>query len=451
MKGTVGFAREIPETVTPPGERIVLESAVCAGCACLCDDIRATFRDGRASEVKGACRQGEAWFEELLPLQVSAVVAGMPTGLEDALRESRRLLEASEAPLFLVGGNLTTEALRAAVHLAEACEATWSPLPAPSPAEERSGVDAPEFSATLGEVRGTADLVVFWRSDPQRTHPRHLERFSFFPPLLDGSRRSLIVVDTMSSEENLTLEHATEVLGFEAPAERGTAVDTEIIRGLRCLLERAEGPDPESPLALVIDALARRLEGSRHAHFFLGESVASCPALWGQLQRLAAGSRPGRRVTASALRGPGNLRGLLEVPTWLTGCSTTMALHGSGPVFIPGHLDGNRTPRKGAADLMVLLGVDSGSLTAEARQVIAETPRIVVGSIVDRRAPVSIRTPGLDPRLSAGVIRSDGLPLTLDGRSGQGSPTADPTVAILQRLGVGTEGDERAGPTRRVP
>jgi formylmethanofuran dehydrogenase subunit B len=374
----------------------------------------------------------------------------MPAGLHEALEEARRLLATSDAPVFLVGGGLTTEALRAAVQLALAHEATWSPVPGPSLAEERSGLDAPEFGATLGEVRGTADLVIFWRADPQRTHPRHLERFSFFPPLLDGSLRSLVVVDTMSAEENLTVEHAAEVLGFEAPGDRGSAVDTEIVRGLRCLLERAESPDAESSLALVIEALARRLGESRHAHFFLGDSAAACPALWGQLQRLAAGSRPGRRVTVSALQGPGNLRGLLEVPAWLTGCSTKMVLRGGGPVLLPGSLGGNQILRDGAADLVVLLGADPASLTAESRRLLAETRRIVVGPGVDRKAPVSIRIPGLDPRLSAGVIRSDGLHLTLDGRSRQGSPTADPAVAILQHLEAGPQRSGRSGSAGRA-
>ena len=39
-----------------------------------------------------------------------------------------------------------------------------------------------KVSASLGEVKNRADVVVFWGSDPVVTHPRHFERYSVDPP-----------------------------------------------------------------------------------------------------------------------------------------------------------------------------------------------------------------------------------------------------------------------------
>ena len=70
---------------------------------------------------------------------------------------------------------------------------------------KRSG----RVSATLGEVRHRADLVVFWSVDPVSTHPRHLERYSVEPrgrfvPEGRGAR-AVVVLD---AERSATAERA---------------------------------------------------------------------------------------------------------------------------------------------------------------------------------------------------------------------------------------------------
>ena len=63
-------------------------------------------------------------------------------------------------------------------------------------------------SATLGEVKNRADVVVFWGADPVVSHPRHWQRYSveprgrFIPQGRAG--RTVIVVDqqrTATAEE----------------------------------------------------------------------------------------------------------------------------------------------------------------------------------------------------------------------------------------------------------
>ena len=55
-------------------------------------------------------------------------------------------------------------------------------------------------SATLGEVKNRADVVVFWGVDPVVTHPRHAERYSVDPPgrfVPEGrAGRTVIVADS---------------------------------------------------------------------------------------------------------------------------------------------------------------------------------------------------------------------------------------------------------------
>jgi formylmethanofuran dehydrogenase subunit B len=425
---------EAASTTRPDDEREpALDGAVCAGCGCLCDDIGLRFAAGKVASMERACELGQAWFRGLEPLAAEALVQGKAATLERAIAAAADLLRGARAPVIAGLCELTVEALREAVLLAESLPAVLAPHPA-LPGAARAGLDAPEVTATLGEVRGTADLVIFWRADPARTHPRHLERYSLEPPLVAGGKRAIAVVEVLGPEENATAGHAGSVLVFES-AGHGLAADIEIVRTARMRLERGDDAPVPPDLRLAVEGLERLLDQARHAHVVLGGRASRASALANEFHLLAARLRPGRRLTVSALPPPGNARGAVEVLAWQTGrAGTTLFRERGAAVDLSGALDFPALLAREAADLVLAAGLDPTTLDGAARKAYARSARVVIGRELDPAAAVSIRIPGLDPRLSATVVRADGIHLTLNGRSAGPWPAADPACELLAAL-----------------
>ncbi len=99
----------------------VVKNATCTFCGCVCDDIELHADDVRIVETKRACILGEAWFknhtaERLYP---DALVDGREATVEEAVEAAARFLHAADMPLVYGLSNVTCEAQREAVFLAE--------------------------------------------------------------------------------------------------------------------------------------------------------------------------------------------------------------------------------------------------------------------------------------------------------------------------------------------
>ena len=159
----------------------------------------------------------------------------------------RRSWGGARMPLVYGLGQTTCEAQRVAVALAETIGAVIdSAGPLLDGASGLAFQARGASTATLGDVRDRADVVVIWRADPATTHPRLLERLR-----LPDANRELIVVD---ERRTATAEEADTFI--ELPADR----DVEALWTLRALVR-------EAPVAsdAPLDDLAARLRGSRSA------------------------------------------------------------------------------------------------------------------------------------------------------------------------------------------
>ena len=100
-------------------------------------------------------------------------------------------------PLVYLAPGLTCEAQREGVALADALRAALDTITSDTAmgailaAQERG-----RASATLGEARHRADVVVWWGVDPARAYPRYGERYAPLPPGLyvPGGRASRTVI-----------------------------------------------------------------------------------------------------------------------------------------------------------------------------------------------------------------------------------------------------------------
>jgi formylmethanofuran dehydrogenase subunit B len=99
----------------------IVKNATCTFCGCVCDDIELHADGARITKAKNACSLGESWFRNhhAEPAYPEALVNGQPASLDAALEEAARLLHTAHMPLVYGLSNVTCEAQREAVKLAE--------------------------------------------------------------------------------------------------------------------------------------------------------------------------------------------------------------------------------------------------------------------------------------------------------------------------------------------
>jgi formylmethanofuran dehydrogenase subunit B len=101
--------------------KTIVKNATCTFCGCVCDDIELHAEGERIVETKRACSLGESWFkhhtaERLYP---DALVDGQPATVDEAVEAAADHLVNANMPLVYGLSNVTCEAQREAVSLAE--------------------------------------------------------------------------------------------------------------------------------------------------------------------------------------------------------------------------------------------------------------------------------------------------------------------------------------------
>ena len=101
--------------------RTIVKNATCTFCGCVCDDIELLAEGEKIVEAKLACSLGDSWFkhhtaERLYP---DALVDGKPASVDEAVEAAADYLLNANMPLVYGLSNITCEAQREAVALAE--------------------------------------------------------------------------------------------------------------------------------------------------------------------------------------------------------------------------------------------------------------------------------------------------------------------------------------------
>lgn len=99
----------------------IVHHATCTFCGCVCDDIELHAEGEKIVKTKAACSLGESWFkhhtaERLYP---DALIDGQPATVDEAIEAAADILQAANMPLVYGLSNVTCEAQREAVALAE--------------------------------------------------------------------------------------------------------------------------------------------------------------------------------------------------------------------------------------------------------------------------------------------------------------------------------------------
>jgi formylmethanofuran dehydrogenase subunit B len=365
------------------------ELATCGGCALVCDDIELA-----GERLIRTCPLGDAWFaERLAPPPPLARVDGREVTLDAALDAAAAILRDARSPLVYGLGRATCEAQRAAVALAEAIGGMIDTIAGPSVAFQARGAS----TATLGDVRDRAEIVVIWRADPVTSHPRLFERLN-----LPAAGRELVVVD----------ERRT-------PTAELADTFVEIGDEVEALVRLRTGDDD----------LARRLRGAGNVAFLhhVGGSVAAV-----ELHALVRDLCQDTHAVSVTLRREANAAGAEDVLAWQTGYPASVS-------FARGH------PREhdgAVADADAALVVGSDPLAeppAAATERLRAIPLISVAPVVTvtaEAARVAIAPAAAGVYRGGVVHRLDGVPVPLRAPLASDRPgDAEVLIALAERLG----------------
>jgi formylmethanofuran dehydrogenase subunit B len=358
----------------------------CVGCGLLCDDVTVEAAGDDVS-VKPECPLGAAWFAERIRGTTNAPVAridGEPADLDSALARLAQLLRGARRPMLRGFEHATIEDARAAVTLADRLGAV---IATGSVAWTWRGAS----TATLGEIRDRARVVVLWREDPEITHPRLLERIGF------GNRtdRDLVVVDDV---DTATAERATVRLRWPQSS------DLEALVTLHALQHGLSVPAGEVATQTV--GLLDRMRAAPHVAFVYGPGLAE--GAGGQRRALALHElvrslcQERHAVALELPRAPG-IRSADDVLAWQSGYGGRVDFAGGHPELATNPLD----------DVDVTLLVEP-----------APAGGLVAGPVWIRTAAAGISAGGTAHRL-------DGVPLSLQTPRPGDAPTA---AVLLARL-----------------
>ncbi len=178
---------------------------VCGGCGCWCDDIEVDhdgtlFRNACSLGSQYLARQGIHTSESSNPQDDSS--------RERLLQELVERFLAANRPLITGLSWSSLETIRLAVAVADRIRGVIDPWQSEQQvgkliAFQQSG----DVSATWGEVKHRADVVIYWRCQPQHS-PRFRHRYGDLSDgaLLNGARRQVFVLDSKPDRNAWTKE-----------------------------------------------------------------------------------------------------------------------------------------------------------------------------------------------------------------------------------------------------
>src|SRR5688572_5762350 len=158
-----------------------------------------------------------------------AIVRGGETSVDAALDEAAALLQAADRRLVLLAPELSCEAQRAGVAIADQLGAALDSVTSSTAmASILAAQERGRAGATLGEIRHRADLLVFWAIDPDIAYPRLASRYTPDSGGLHVTARTVVAVDVGASrgpaaaDSRVAIDPADELTALTALAA-GTA------------------------------------------------------------------------------------------------------------------------------------------------------------------------------------------------------------------------------------
>jgi formylmethanofuran dehydrogenase subunit B len=449
-----------------------VKSVVCPICGCLCDDLEVTVKNNEIIKMKNGCSVCEAKMvhgykseERILEPHIRKNGKLTPVSMDEAIHRAAEILTDAKYPLLFGWTSSTSEAQRVGVMLAEELGSTLdnccNVCHGPSVmATQEIGLP----TATLGQIRHRADLIVYWACNPWTSHPRHVERYTAFtegrfeasewksylekmkggasrkkvqvasrrilpgyrPPIrpdvctvnappqsIQKEGRKMIVVDV---RKTMTAEAADYFIQVQPNK------DYEIIEALRCLV-RDQELDVEKVGGVPVDYLKDVADAMVNCNFgviYFGLGMTQSAGRFRNIEIAIALTRDLNRKTKfviSPMRGHFNVTGANVVFAWSTGYPYALDFTQGYPQYNPGEFTAVDLLKRGDNDATLVISADPGAHFPKAAvQNMMKHPLITINpdwNAISRLGDVVFPTQWCGIETAGTAYRMDAVPITL--------------------------------------
>jgi formylmethanofuran dehydrogenase subunit B len=417
----------------------VSETFLCAGCACLCDDIPQVDINVAISQasapLKCLCPLGADWYfdRDGSPRNQPADLDAYQPQIDQIVA----ILQHSRNPLIHGGSRSAISTVRAMLALSESARAIFDGSESEGSdwnlAVQSQGIS----TATWGEVRDRADVLIYLGFDVSSALPRHSARFGCGYSPDSGAGNSTRWVATIG--------------GSVAPHERGSLhvplTNDDMLSFLQSMRRVARGHDVDrdcsSPVqGSILERLVREIRSARFAAIVIGPQLGTTVTQRDCLEQLLAFVRATNTTTRCVcIRESGriNTEGVLQVTTWQSGFPGAVRFTQGFPQYDPWGATTRMVLESGEVDFVLSVESDIDRWQTPKMQAhLAKIPHAVVdyrrpgdhGSQArEIRIPTSV--PGRD--YEADFCRSDGMWIS-SGAPPAPSSTFLPAYTILDRI-----------------
>jgi formylmethanofuran dehydrogenase subunit B len=401
----------------------IVPDATCTFCGCVCDDMVLTvdLEHHRITKSENACVLGKAWFKEHgIEERPYALIGGREASTEEAVEEAAQILAGARFPMIYGLSDTTCEAQRVAVSIADmvggSLDTTTSVCHGPSGIAFQ-GVG--ESTASLGEIKNRADMVVFWGGNPAEAHPRLFTRYAVTPKGMyvpNGKKdRTIVLVDVRR-----TLSTPVADIFLQVKPRR----DFEVLWALRALVKGRKvdsSIEERTGVSLaVLEDLVARMKSCSYGALLFGMGLTMNRGRHfnsGALLALATDLNEFTHWVAKPVRGHGNVTGADNVVSWQTGFPFGVNFARGYPRFNPGEFTTVDVLARGEADAALIIASDPASNFPKAA--IEHLKRIPVITLdpkathTSQLARVAFTTATYGINVSGTVYRMDDVPITL--------------------------------------
>jgi len=432
--------------------RTTSENVVCTFCASGCDDLEIRHDGRNVESARNGCAISLSRFmstreSRILKPLVRTRGTLRPTTFGKAVDRAARILKNAKYPLLYGWSQTSCEAMSKGVELAELVGGLIDNTTTSCHGPTILGMqDVGEATCTLGEVRHSADLVIYWGCNPVHSHPHHMNRFTVFSKgrFRKARRdRKLIVVDVRRTDTARQADRFIQVqpnsdyelLTALRTAVNGEEIEQESVAGVSCeTIEEIADVMTECEFGALFFGLGLTMTAGKH------RNAEAALALVRDLNYVT-------KFVIIPMRGWFNVTGANEVSTWQTGYPYAVDLSQGYPRFNPGDTSAIDAVARGELDAAVVVASDPVShFPSAAVKRLLEIPII---TLEPKRTPTSEASEVVIPSAILGIeaagtiYRIDGVPLearrVIDPPAGVGTDVEilDAIIKRVKRLGAG--------------
>lgn len=420
----------------------VITDALCPFCGCLCDDLTIVVDDNKITDVKQACKLGTAKIMGHHRIKAPMMRKDKNSeftevSYDEAINEAARILLNSKRPLLYGWASAVCEVHKKGILLAEELGAiidnTATVCHAPSTlAVHEKGLP----SATLGQIKNRADVVVFWGSNPVHAHPRHMGRYSVFAKGLFTEKgrkgRKVIVVDVRKTETANMADEFVQV-------QQGS--DYLVVSALRAILSGHADVVPDTVGGVPKEQLIKIVEVLKTAKFvgiFFGMGLTQSKSRYKNIDNaisLTFELNSFTKCVITPMRGHYNVTGFGQVCAWETGYATAVDFARGAPYYNPGETAANDLLTRKETDAAMIIAGDAGAhFPADSVRHLARIPVIQIDPYWNPTTEVSnvvIPVAICGVEVAGTAYRMDGVSLRMRKMV---EPTHPPDTEILERI-----------------